>query len=146
MSRLFKVKRSWGGAAFRLLGPADKANYPNKYEVKLWGVFSLSGGIRRSGGGRSDSSGLSYVEIIVALAILTIVVGVGAPSLGRSKQNAENRALQAEAKTLNDAIYRVEAGGSAEEWMALSNILHIEKDKDEAVRWLVDQGYVTQHD
>lgn len=102
---------------------------------------------RRSGEGRIvDSSGLSYTEIIVALAILAIVVGVGVPFLGRSKQDAENRALQAEARTLNDAIYRVEAGGVSDDWMVLSNILHIKKDKDEAVRWLVDQGYVTQHD
>lgn len=122
-------------------------NWPNNHSANGPKLFFSSRADWRSGrGGVLDSSGLSYTEIIVALAILAIVAGVGVPSLGRSKQDAENRALQAEAKTLNDAIYRVEAGGASDDWMALSNILHIKKDKDEAVRWLVEQGYVTMHD
>lgn len=90
--------------------------------------------------------GVSYLEIMIALSVLAVIIGIGVPSVGKSNREAQNKALMAEARTLNDAIYRVEAGGRREEWLTLSNILYIQKDKDEAVRWLVENGYVSQHD
>lgn len=88
--------------------------------------------------------GLSLLEVVIALAILSIMAGVGIPAIKGSHQDADAKALQAEARTLNDAIYRVQTSGKGSEWMALSNILYLQEDKNEAVRWLVERGYVRQ--
>lgn len=110
--------------------------------------------VRNSGSGESSSikntrilkweRGLSYIEVLLTLSILLVIVGVGIPAVGKSKREADAKGLQAEARILNDAIYRVEAGGDRGKWLELSNILHVQKDKNEAVRWLVDHGYIQQ--
>jgi len=92
------------------------------------------------------SRGLSYVEVLMALSILLVIVGVGIPALGKSKREADTKRLHAEARILNDAVYRVEAGRDQGKWLQLSNILHVQKDKNEAIRWLVEHGYIQQRD
>jgi prepilin-type N-terminal cleavage/methylation domain-containing protein len=93
--------------------------------------------------GRRQEEGVTFLEVMVAMTLLGIIVGVGMPMVGSSKRDAERKGMEAEAKTLNDAILRVELGADRQAWLTLSNILHVQQDKDEAVEWLVDNGYVT---
>lgn len=83
------------------------------------------------------------MEMLVALCVFSILLGLGFQGARNSKREAERRAEEGEAKILNDAIRRVETRGSPGQWLALSNILFVRQDKDEAVQWLEDNGYVS---
>jgi competence protein ComGC len=95
---------------------------------------------------RGQELGLTFVEVLIALSILALLVGLGLPTIRNSKKNAELRGLEAEAKILNDAIRRVELGDNREDWHSLSNIIYVQEDEDAAVRFLEDNGYVSQRD
>jgi type II secretory pathway pseudopilin PulG len=89
---------------------------------------------------------LTLIEILIALAVLALLVGIGFPALRNSKRSAELRSMEAEAKVLNDAVRRVEIGKDRDGWHSLSNILYVKEDEDEAIQWLEDKGYVTPRD
>jgi prepilin-type N-terminal cleavage/methylation domain-containing protein len=107
---------------------------------------SRAGFWRFSRAKRAGNRGLTMIEILIAVGILSLLVGLGFPAIRNSKKNAEMRGMEAEAKILNDAIRRVEMGDNREDWHSLSNIIYIQEDEDAAIQWLEDHGYVNQRD
>lgn len=57
---------------------------------------------------KKQKQGFSLIEIIVAVAILAIIIGIAVPTLNTLRQQSEQTAQGASAKTLNDAIVRAQ--------------------------------------
>lgn len=77
----------------------------------------------------------TLVEILVAVVVLAIVVGIAIPALRTAKTDADQRAADANAKTLNDGRNRAILDGKNDGVLYGNNEIAL-------ATYLVDQGYV----
>jgi prepilin-type N-terminal cleavage/methylation domain-containing protein len=84
----------------------------------------------------------TLIEMLIAICILAILVGISVSSLRAAKLGADREAAQADAKTFNEAIRRVEISDTPGHWATLSNIIHVQKDGPAAIQWIISNNYV----
>lgn len=101
------------------------------------GVFFIHMSIKKS-----KNKAFTLLEMLIAVVILSIIVGISFQALRNSRTEADKVSAAGDAKSLNDAIRRVEIAGTPGQWSALSNIIHVQQDGDAAILWLVDNGYL----
>lgn len=91
---------------------------------------------------RMTRRGFTLVEMLFAMVILAILVGVSFAALRGSRAASERAVADADAKIFNDAVRRVELGSDRTHWNTLSNIIHVQKNGPLAIQWLVSNHYV----
>lgn len=91
---------------------------------------------------KSKNRAFTLLEMLIAVVILSIIVGISFQALRNSRTESDKVSSAADAKSLNDAIRRVEIAGTSTQWNALSNIIHVQQDGEAAILWLVDNGYL----
>ncbi len=91
---------------------------------------------------KASRRGISLIEILAVVAVLSILVSVTFQSFSKSRAEARQKSREAEAKILNDAVVRVQLEGAPGDWMTLSNILYTEQDPHAAIEFLRSNNYV----
>lgn len=91
---------------------------------------------------KSPLKAFTLLEILITVVIIAILAGVSFQALRNSRTAADMAISEADAKTLNDAIRRVEIAGKGAQWNSLSNIIHVQQDGEAVITWLVDEGYL----
>ncbi len=91
-------------------------------------------------------SAFTAIEMMVTVAVLSIIVVSVFQAVIKSKRDSEQRAKEADAKILNDAVLRVQLEGDSAQWLTLSNILYVDEDADAAIEFLKDNNYVQMKD
>lgn len=84
------------------------------------------------------SRAFTLVELLVAVAIVAIIIGIGVPALRNSWSGSQATTADANAKTINEAIYRARDldGDSA------AAIATTATDVEAAVTHLVQENYI----
>jgi type II secretory pathway pseudopilin PulG len=82
------------------------------------------------------------VEMLIAISILSILVGDSVAALRGTKSGADREAARADAKVFNEAVRRVEISDTPGHWETLSNIIHVQKDGPMAIQWIITNNYV----
>lgn len=80
------------------------------------------------------SNAFTLVELMVVLAVIIIIVGIGVPALRNSRQDSIVKTSFANAKTLNDARVRAILNGSTEPTLEGDDVLA-------AANYLVGEGF-----
>ena len=80
-------------------------------------------------------SAFTLVEILIAVVILTIIVGIGLPALRDSQTKSSQRAGEANAKILNEGITRAHMNGD-------TNAVLVGSDVSALATYLVVNGYI----
>jgi len=85
-----------------------------------------------------QKDGFTLLEMIVVIAIISIVIGLALPAINKSKADADNRNAEGNAKTLNEAILRAKIRGDTNPAITGSNANNVSN----AAAYLLQQGYI----
>lgn len=77
----------------------------------------------------------TVIELVVAVAIVALIIGVGVPALGQARVDSTVATNEQIAQTLNAAIVRAEIDGNMDPVLRGNDI-------DAARTWLIQNGYV----
>lgn len=86
------------------------------------------------------------IEVLAVVAILATLTTVTFQEFARARGESRQKSREADARTLNDAVVRVQLEGRANHWHTLSNILFVDQDTDAAIDFLKSNNYVRMPD
>lgn len=84
---------------------------------------------------KSLKKAFSLVELLVVVAVMVIIVGIGVPALRTSRQDSIETAAHGQSRTLNDAKNRAIILGD-------TNPLLTGNDLPGLANYLLDEGYL----
>jgi type IV pilus assembly protein PilA len=90
------------------------------------------------------NKGFTLIEMLIVVAVIALIVAIATPALLTSKQKTKLAQAQALEKVMNEAVTRVRLktkGNDGTNNIGLPEAL-TGNNTEEAVDWLIDNGYV----